>query len=132
MRRQVIAEQSSALHLTTFVRFPRFYNCDMKLYKVTFLNHGRVYELYARRVAASSLWGFTEIGELVFDVNDGVVIDPTEERLRDEFGNTRVLHLPMQSVVRIEEVEKKGQSAIRDAATGESVVTLFPLPAKPR
>ena len=104
----------------------------MKLYKVTFLNHGRVYELYARRVAASSLWGFTEIGELVFDVNDGVVIDPTEERLRDEFGNTRLLHLPMQSVVRIEEVEKKGQSAIRDAATGESVVTLFPLPAKPR
>ena len=104
----------------------------MKLYKVTFLNHGRVYELYARRVAASSLWGFTEIGELVFDVNDGVVIDPTEERLRDVFGNTRLLHLPMQSVVRIEEVEKKGQSAIRDAATGESVVTLFPLPAKPR
>lgn len=102
------------------------------LYKITFLNHGRVYELYARRVAASSLWGFTEIGELVFDVNDGVVIDPTEERLRDEFGNTRVLHLPMQSVIRIEEVEKKGQSVIRDAATGESVVTLFPLPAKPR
>ena len=104
----------------------------MKLFKVTFLNHGRVYELYARHVSASSLWGFTEVGELVFDVNDGVVIDPTEERLRDEFGNTRVLHLPMQSIVRVEEVEKKGQSAIRDASTGESVVTMFPLPAKPR
>lgn len=104
----------------------------MKLYKVTFLNHGRVYELYARRVAGSTLWGFTEVSDLVFDVSDGVVIDPTEERLRDEFGNTRALHLPMQSVIRIEEVEKKGQSAIRDAATGESVVTLFPLPAKPR
>lgn len=104
----------------------------MKLYKVTFLNHARVYELYARSVAASSLWGFTEIGELVFDINDGMVIDPTEERLRNEFGNTRVLHLPMQSIVRIEEVEKKGQSAIRDAAAGESVVTLFPLPVKPR
>lgn len=104
----------------------------MKLFKVTFLNHGRVYELFARHVSASSLWGFTEVGELVFDINDGVVIDPTEERLRDEFGNTRVLHLPMQSIVRVEEVEKKGQSAIRDAATGESVVTMFPLPAKPR
>ncbi|HEY0662652.1 MAG TPA: DUF1820 family protein [Lysobacter sp.] len=102
------------------------------LYKVTFLNAGKVYELYARQVAASSLWGFTEVGELVFDVHDGVVIDPTEERLRDEFGNTRVLHLPMQSIVRIEEVERKGQSAIRDAATGEKVVTPFPLPAKPR
>ena len=104
----------------------------MKLYKVTFLNHGRIYELYARRVTGSSLWGFTEVAELVFDVNDGVVIDPTEERLRDEFGGTRVLHLPMQSIVRIEEVEKKGQSAIRDAATGETVVTPFPMPAKPR
>lgn len=103
-----------------------------KLYKVTFLNHSKVYELYARQVAASGLWGFTEIGELVFDVHEGLVVDPTEERLRDEFGNTRVLHLPMQSIIRIEEVERKGQSAIRDAATGEKVVTPFPLPAKPR
>jgi hypothetical protein len=102
------------------------------LYKVTFLNAGRIYELYARKVAAGALWGFTEIAELVFDLHDGVVIDPTEERLRDEFGHTRVLHLPMQSIVRIEEVEKKGQSAIRDAATGEKVVTPFPMPAKPR
>ena len=103
----------------------------MNLFKVTFLNHGRIYALYARRVSSGSLWGFTEVADLVFDVNDGVVIDPTEERLRDEFGNTRVLHLPMQSIVRIEEVERKGQSAIRDAASGERVVTPFPLPAKP-
>ncbi len=102
------------------------------LYKVTFLNHGKVYELYARRVVSSGLWGFTEVGELVFDVHDGLLVDPSEERLRDEFGNTRALHLPMQSVIRIEEVERKGQSAVRDAETGEKVVTPFPLPAKPR
>ena len=101
------------------------------LYKVTFLNAGRIYELYAQRVSSGALWGFTEVADLVFDVHTGVVVDPTEERLRDEFGNTRVLHLPMQSIVRIEEVEKKGQSAIRDAATGEAVVTPFPMPAKP-
>lgn len=102
------------------------------LYKVTFLNHGKIYELYAHRVGSSHLWGFSEIGELVFDVHNGLVVDPTEERLRDEFGNTNVLHLPMQSIVRIEEVEKKSQSAIRDATTGEKVVTPFPMPAKPR
>ena len=102
------------------------------LYKVVFLNHGKVYELYAQRVAASAIWGFTEVSGLVFDVNAGVVVDPTEERLRDEFGTTRALHLPMQAVVRVEEVEKKGQSAIRDAESGEKVVTPFPLPAKPR
>lgn len=103
-----------------------------KLYKVTFLNHNKVYELYAGHVGASGLWGFTEVGELVFDLHDGLVVDPTEERLRDEFGDTRVLHLPMQSIIRVEEVERKGQSAIRDAASGEKVVTPFPLPAKPR
>ena len=102
------------------------------LYKVTFLNAGKVYELYARHVASGAIWGFTEVGELVFDVNEGVVVDPTEERLRDEFGATRVLHLPMHSIVRIEEVEKKSQSSIRDAATGERVVTPFPMPGKPR
>ena len=102
------------------------------LYKVTFLNHGKVYELYARHIAGSSLWGFTEVGELVFDVHEGLVVDPTEERLRDEFGNTRKLHLPMQSIVRVEEVARKGQSAIRDATTGEKVVTPFPLPANPK
>ncbi|WP_407353092.1 DUF1820 family protein [Luteimonas sp. R10] len=102
------------------------------LYKISFLSHGKIYELYARRVQSGSLWGFTEVADLVFDVHDGVVVDPTEERLRDEFGATRVLHLPMQSILRIEEVEKKGQSAIRDAGSGEKVVTPFPLPAKPR
>ena len=72
------------------------------------------------------------MGELVFDMHEGLVVDPTEERLRDEFGNTRKLHLPMQSIVRVEEVERKGQSAIRDATTGEKVVTPFPLPANPK
>ncbi|MCD7097788.1 DUF1820 family protein [Stenotrophomonas sp. MMGLT7] len=105
---------------------------EKPLYKVTFLNHGKVYELYARRVGSSHLWGFNEVGDFVFDVHDGMVVDPTEERLRDEFGNTKTLHLPMQSIVRIEEVDKKGQSAIRDAATGEKVVTPFPLPSRPR
>ncbi len=102
------------------------------LYKVTFHNAGKIYELYARKVASGALWGFTEVSGLVFDVHDGVVVDPTEERLRDEFGSTRVLHLPMQSIVRVEEVERKGTSAIRDAATGEKVVTPFPLPPRPR
>ena len=102
-----------------------------KLYKITFFNAGKIYELYARSVGSSALWGFTDISDLVFDVNEGVVIDPTEERLRDEFAHTKTLHLPMQSIVRIEEVDRKGKLAIRDASTGEKVVMPFPMPAKP-
>jgi hypothetical protein len=103
-----------------------------KLYKVTFLHLGKSYELHARHVATSALWGFTEVGELEFDPpGEGLVVDPTEERLRDEFKDTRVLHLPMQAVVRIEEVERKGALSIRDAADGQKVMP-FPLPPKSR
>ena len=98
---------------------------------MTFLNAGKIYELYARQVNSGNLWGFTEVSELIFDVNEGLVVDPTDERLKDEFIGTKVLHLPMQSIVRIEEVENKGQSVIRDAASGEKVVTPFPMPGKP-
>jgi hypothetical protein len=103
-----------------------------KLYKIVFLQHGKCYELYARHVGSSALWGFTEVGELVFEpVGSGLLIDPAEERLREEFADTRVLHLPMQSVVRVEEVERKGTPAIRDAGDG-TTVTPFPMPPKPR
>lgn len=105
---------------------------NKKLYKVTFLHLGKSYELYARHVATSSLWGFTEVGELVFEpAGEGLLVDPTEERLREEFGDTRVLHLPMQAVLRVEEVERKGSMSIRDAVDGQKV-TPFPLPTKPR
>lgn len=98
------------------------------LYKITFLSAGKSIELYAREVSSSGLWGFVEVGGLVFESQgDSVVIDPTEERLREEFADTRRLHLPMHSVVRVEEVEKRGVCRITDAATGDKVVTL-PLP----
>jgi hypothetical protein len=105
---------------------------NKKLFKVTFLHLGKCYELYAQHVASSGLWGFTEVGELVFEpAGDGLVVDPTEERLREEFKDTRVLHLPMQSVVRIEEVERKGALAIRDAIDGQKVMP-FPMPPRSR
>ena len=99
---------------------------NKKLYKVTFLHLGKCYELYARHVASSGLWGFTEVGELVFEpVAEGLLVDPTE------FKDTRVLHLPMQSVVRIEEVESKGTLVIRDASDGQKI-TPFPMPPRSR
>lgn len=97
------------------------------LFKVIFLNQGKVYQLYARGVVSSGLWGFIEVSDLVFGSGDGVVVDPTEEKMRDEFGDASVLHLPMQSVLRVEEVEKRGQCVIRDSESGEKV-TQFPLP----
>lgn len=97
------------------------------LFKVIFLNHGKVYELFARGVVSSGLWGFIEVSDLVFESGDSVVVDPTEEKMRDEFSGAKTLHLPIQSVLRVEEVEKRGQCLIRDQKSGEKV-TPFPLP----
>jgi hypothetical protein len=102
-----------------------------KLYKVIFLNHGKVYELYAKKIAASDLYGFTYVAELSFGQSEGLLVDPVEEKLREEFAGTQGLHLPMHSIVRIEEVAERGVARIRDAATGEKV-TPFPVAPKAR
>ena len=101
-----------------------------KLYKITFQSQGRTLELYARHVDTSGLWGFTQVSDIEFEHSEGIVVDPTEEKLREEFKNTKVLYLPMHCIVRIEEVEKRGPLSIRDAASGEKIMP-FPL-APPR
>lgn len=102
-----------------------------KLYKVVFLNQGKVYELYAHKVHSSDLWGFTCVSELDLSPREGMLVDPAEERMREEFERTRTLHLPMQSIVRIEEVAERGAAAIRDERSGDKVVTLPLPPSRP-
>ena len=101
---------------------------DSILYKVIFLNRSKVYELYARDVYSSEIYGFIYVAELVFDQNTTIVIDPAEEKLKDEFANVNVLHLPMQSVIRIEEVKKKMSCKIRDIKKGENIAHFPPMP----
>ena len=46
------------------------------LYKVIFLNQGQVYEMYARAICQSELWGFLEIEEFVFGERSQLLVDP--------------------------------------------------------
>lgn len=95
------------------------------MYKISFLNQGKVYEIFCRKVSGSELsYGFIEASELVFETDDSVVIDPTEERLREEFADVEVLHVPMHSVIRVEQVKKRGTAVIRDSHSGEKVTPL--------
>ena len=94
------------------------------MYKVVFLNRGQVYELFAERVDSSHMMGFITVSKLLFDTETTVVVDPVEERMREEFRDTEELLLPMQSVVRVEKVKKRGTSVIRDRSSGEKVTQL--------
>jgi hypothetical protein len=100
----------------------------MRIFRVSFHNNGKVYQLYAQRVQQGELYGFIEVSELLFDEHSSVVIDPAEERLKDEFAGVQRLLLPMPAVIRIEEVEKRGQNKILDIDGSISNITPFPMP----
>ena len=97
-----------------------------KLFRIAFLNHGKVYELFCSGVCTSGLLGFIEVTGLEFEDKGSLVVDPTEEKMRDEFDGVEILHLPMHSVLRVEQVRKKGPAVIRDRESGEKV-TPFPI-----
>jgi hypothetical protein len=97
-----------------------------KLYKVIFMNQGQVYEIYAQSVGQGSLFGFIEVEELVFGERTTVVVDPSEERLKDEFDAVKRTYLPMHSIIRIDEVEKPGVSKVSSVEGGN--VSPFPMP----
>ena len=92
------------------------------VYKVIFSCQGKTYELYARQVTQGSLYGFVEVEELLFGERSGVLVDPSEERLKDEFGCVKRTFIPIHSVVRIDQVEKIGVGKVRD---GSDKVTPF-------
>ncbi|MEC7079732.1 MAG: DUF1820 family protein, partial [Pseudomonadota bacterium] len=56
-----------------------------EIYKITFLNKGKVYEIFVKQVYQSDLYGFIEIEEFLFDERSKVVVDPSEEKLKSEF-----------------------------------------------
>jgi len=39
---------------------------EAPIYKVIFLNQGQVFEMYAKQIYQSDLWGFLEVEEFVF------------------------------------------------------------------
>ena len=95
------------------------------LYKIIFLNQGKVFEIYARSVSQGALFGFVEVEELVFGERTTVVVDPSEEKIKSEFENVKRTYLPMHSIIRIDEVDKQGTSKISKL---EGNVTQFPMP----
>ena len=85
---------------------------DKHLYKVIFINQGKVYELYAKNVSQADMYGFVMLEDITFGETSGVLIDPSEERLRSEFEGVRRSFIPMHAVIRIDEVKKQGSAKI--------------------
>jgi hypothetical protein len=99
---------------------------DKRLFKVTFMSQGQVYEIYARDVGHGALFGFVEVEKLVFGERSSLVVDPSEEKIKTEFEGVKRTYLPMHSIIRIDEVDKQGTSKISRLEGGN--VAQFPVP----
>jgi hypothetical protein len=101
-----------------------------RVYKVIFHNQGKIYELYAREIAQGHLYGFVEVGEIIFGERSAMLVDPVEERLKSEFSGVKFTYIPMHAIVRIDEVEKEGTNKIVAVEAGNKVMP-FPMPSMP-
>lgn len=95
-----------------------------RIYRIQFHNQGKVYEIYARSVGSASMFGFIEVAELSFGEKSAILLDPSEEGLKNEFAGVKRSYIPMHSIIRIDEVEKPGKARITEAGKGN----IAPLP----
>ncbi len=88
-------------------------------YRIRFLNEGKIFELYAKSVSQGALFGFIEVSGLLWGRKSDLIVDPTEQDLQNEFAGVSCIHVPMHSIVRIDEVDKSGGAKIIPLAVGK-------------
>jgi hypothetical protein len=107
---------------------------DKHLYKVVFVNQDQIYEIYAKNVYQSDIYGFVTVEDFVFGEKSSILIDPTEEKLRSEFENVNRSFIPMHKIIRIDQVKKRGPAKIFDgesqASPAGNVSSLYPIDKK--
>ena len=101
------------------------------VYKVIFQNGSQVFEVFARQIYQSDMWGFIEVEEFVFGERSQILVDPGEEKLKNEFSGVKRSYIPMQAILRIDEVDKEGSSKVSNVSATDSNVANFPLAGFP-
>ena len=97
------------------------------VFRVIFQNQGEVFEIYALQIFQSELWGFIEVEEFVFGERSQLLVDPSEEKLKAAFEGVKRTYIPLNSIIRIDEVEKEGSGKVSEAK-GDNV---RPFPVMP-
>ena len=104
---------------------------NQSVYKVIFQNGSQVFEVFARQIYQSDMWGFIEVEEFVFGERSQILVDPSEEKLKNEFSGVSRSYIPMQAIIRIDEVDKEGSVKVSDLGSGDGNVASFPFAGLP-
>ncbi|MGM0613931.1 MAG: DUF1820 family protein [Pseudomonadota bacterium] len=101
------------------------------IYRVVVHQHGEVWELYVREIFQSELWGFIEVEEFVFGDPNRVVVDPVSEKLERTLEGVKRSYLPLNAIMRIDEVERGGPlKAVKSETRVAEFPRPFPLPSR--
>lgn len=96
------------------------------VFRVHFICHETQYEIFAKQVCESEMFGFIEIEEFIFGDATSIVVDPSVEKVKQEFIDVKRTYIPMHSILRIDEVSKEGTGKAIDTKTGN--ISHFPHP----
>jgi hypothetical protein len=96
-------------------------------FKIIFYQRDNIYEIYARQVTESDMYGFIVVEELLFGDASSVVVDPSEEKLKQLFDSVMRTYIPIHAVLRIDEVEKEGLSKITKTKNMGNNISPFPM-----
>ena len=86
------------------------------VYKIIFMQLGEVYEVFAKQIFQSDMYGFIEVENYIFNKDKQLVVDPSSEKLKNEFSDVQRSYIPMNAIIRIDEVSESGEAKIKKIA----------------
>jgi len=98
-----------------------------RIYRISFMNQHEIFEVYAKKIQQSPLMGFIEVAELIFGNTTELVVDPSQERLKNELNGVKKSHVPIHSIIRIDEVNQEGVAKVKELNTKDTNVMPFPM-----
>ena len=83
------------------------------VYKIIFIQLGEIYEVFAKQIYQSDMYGFIEVEEYIFNKDKQLVVDPSSEKLKKEFAQVERSYIPINAILRIDEVRETGEAKIK-------------------
>jgi hypothetical protein len=83
------------------------------IYKVQFIDENKKNKtIYAHKVNPSSFLGLIEISGIAFLGTSDILINPDDEKIRKEFKDVERTFLPINTIIRIDEVILENETPV--------------------
>jgi len=89
---------------------------------------GEVYEVFAKQIFQNDMYGFIEVENYIFNKDKQLVVDPSSEKLKNEFSDVQRSYIPINAIIRIDEVKETGEAKIKE---NKEQVSPLPLNIQP-